>query len=90
MSSTRFVTTSTATISKRSFNQIAKAISGTQNGGVIKPTFICYGQQWSCGVRHFSSSPTTRIREFFPEKDSPGIKTTPAAWPHPMYVEQAS
>jgi hypothetical protein len=26
------------------------------------------------------------MKEFFPEADTPNVRKTPAAWPHPMYV----
>jgi hypothetical protein len=42
--------------------------------------------QWTgVKMRVFSSSRLLSMREFFPEPDSPSIKTTEAAWPHPMY-----
>jgi len=38
--------------------------------------------------RHFSTTPTTRLKEFFPAPDAPNIKTTKAAWAHPIYTEE--
>lgn len=32
--------------------------------------------------RFFSTTPAHQLRDFFPAKDTPHIKTTPAAWPH--------
>lgn len=40
------------------------------------------------GRRHFTSTRRAGIKEFFPEHDSPSIRQTPAAWPHPVYTEQ--
>lgn len=36
--------------------------------------------------RHFSSSPATQLRDFFPAKDTPHIQKTTPAWPHPGYT----
>lgn len=36
--------------------------------------------------RCFSTTRPTQLREFFPAKDTPHIKTTPPAWPHPGYT----
>jgi hypothetical protein len=36
--------------------------------------------------RCFSTTPATRLRDFFPAKDTALIQTTPAAWPHPGYT----
>ena len=38
--------------------------------------------------RHFSTTPTTRLKEFFPAPDTPNIKTTKSAWSHPIYTEE--
>ncbi|KAM3539708.1 hypothetical protein ARSEF1564_007360 [Beauveria bassiana] len=35
--------------------------------------------------RSFSTTPVSRLRDFFPAKDTHLIQTTPAAWPHPGY-----
>lgn len=37
-------------------------------------------------VRLFTTTQATRLRDFFPEKDTHLIKTTPAAWPHHGYT----
>ena len=37
-------------------------------------------------VRHFSSTPPTHLKDFFPAKDTHLIQTTPAAWPHHGYT----
>lgn len=34
----------------------------------------------------FSTTPAHQLRDFFPVKDTPHIKTTPAAWPHPGFT----
>lgn len=38
--------------------------------------------------RHFSSTPSTHWKDFFPEPDAPSIKVTKAAWSHPVYTEE--
>lgn len=40
------------------------------------------------GRRRFTSTRSAGIKEFFPEHESPSIRQTPAAWPHPVYTEQ--
>lgn len=36
--------------------------------------------------RCFSTTRPAQLRDFFPAKDTPLIKTTPASWPHPGYT----
>ena len=38
--------------------------------------------------RHFSTTPTTRLRDFFPEKETAYIRKTPPSWPHHGWTEQ--
>lgn len=38
--------------------------------------------------RHFSSTPASRLKDFFPEKETEHIRTTNPTWPHPGYTEQ--
>lgn len=38
--------------------------------------------------RTFHTTPSTKIKEFFPEPDSPSIRTTRPAWSHPIYTEE--
>lgn len=36
----------------------------------------------------FSTTPPSRLRDFFPAKETPHIRKTPPAWSHPGYTEQ--
>jgi len=54
----------------------------------LRPTFYIVQQQWSGPRRHFTSTPTTQIKDFFPEPDSEKIRVTDPAWPHPIYTEK--
>ncbi|KAL7892559.1 alternative oxidase domain-containing protein [Trichoderma sp. SZMC 28014] len=45
------------------------------------PSYHLYSQT----VRAFSTTPVSQLKDIFPAKDTPHIKTTPAAWPHPGY-----
>lgn len=38
--------------------------------------------------RAFSSSPASRLRDFFPAKETEQIRQTAPAWPHPGYTEE--
>lgn len=40
----------------------------------------------SSSRRHFSVTPATQLRDFFPVKDTPHILKTKAAWPHHGYT----
>ncbi|KAI0482848.1 alternative oxidase [Xylariaceae sp. FL0804] len=40
------------------------------------------------GLRQFSTTPVTRLREFFPAKETEHIRETLPAWPHHGYTEQ--
>jgi len=61
-----------------------------------RPTFIALQAQsreprrhFSNGkTQHFSNSSNLKIKEFFPAPDAPSIRTTEAAWHHPIYTEQ--
>lgn len=50
-------------------------------GRTVPSTHHLYGQT----TRAFSTTPVSQLRDFFPAKDTPHIKTTPAAWPHPGF-----
>ena len=48
----------------------------------------CTGHQHQAvsSPRHFSSTPATQLRDFFPAKDTPHIQKTTPAWPHHGYT----
>lgn len=51
-------------------------------GRTVSSSYHQYGQT----IRAFSTTPVSQLRDFFPAKDTPHIKTTPAAWPHPGFT----
>ena len=38
--------------------------------------------------KQFSTSRPAFLKEFFPQADSPSIRQTPPAWPHPIYTQE--
>lgn len=51
-------------------------------GRATVPSYHLYSQT----IRAFSTTPVSQLKDIFPAKDTPHIKTTPAAWPHPGYT----
>jgi hypothetical protein len=47
-----------------------------------------YQAQHGQSPRSFSTTSATRLRDFFPVKETPFIRRTPPAWPHPGYTEE--
>jgi hypothetical protein len=58
--------------------------------GSIRPSaFLLYHPHHGASqTRHFSVTPVSKIKEFFPKADSPSIKKTAASWEHPIYTEE--
>jgi hypothetical protein len=72
--------------SKRASVQLVKSFNGLSTHTVgLRPTFVVVSHfQPTASRRNFSSSPNkTKKQEVFLEHDTPQIKKTPAAWPHP-------
>lgn len=46
----------------------------------------CVAAQQHVASRGFSTTPHNQLRDFFPNKDTKHIQTTPAAWPHHGYT----
>ena len=42
----------------------------------------------SSDQRQFHTTPSRQFKEIFPERDSPQIRITKPAWPHPVYTEE--
>lgn len=91
MYSSRTISQRTSITAGRSAVQLLKTLSGVQIAK-LEPhstTILLHQNQWTPANRQFSTHGRSQIREFFPEPDSPHIKKTEAAWPHPVYnVEQ--
>ncbi|KAI4850958.1 putative alternative oxidase [Aureobasidium sp. EXF-8845] len=60
----------------------AKAVANT---GEKRATFLItsYTQP-----RKFSTTPSRGLKQFFPEPETPSIRITEAAWPHPIYTKE--
>lgn len=88
MYSTRTVTACCTKTTGRTAAQAIKALNGFPRCASfvsLRPGFVSIQQQqWSPSMRHFSSTPVSHLREFFPEKETENIRKTPAAWEHPM------
>lgn len=91
MSTSRTIGQCTSTTTGRSAVQLLKTLSGAPTAKVgIRPVAIGLHQYpWTpTAHRNFSTTPRTQIREFFPSKETPFIKKTEAAWPHPIYTPE--
>ncbi|GME27389.1 Alternative oxidase [Neofusicoccum parvum] len=92
MYTTRTATACCTTTTGRTAAQALKALNGFPQQATLvtlRPGFISIQQQpWTSSKRHFSSTPVTRIKEFFPEKETDKVFKTPAAWEHPIYTPE--
>ncbi|KAK1809411.1 inducible alternative oxidase 2 [Friedmanniomyces endolithicus] len=78
--------TITATaLSKQSATHILKTLNGKATITAARPAFILLQSRRSTPQRQFSTSRPTLMKELFPPPDTPNIKTTEAAWQHPIY-----
>lgn len=75
--------------SERTASQALKALHGLSPSGP-RAVFIAVSQSHlnATQARAFSSTPPAAFKDVFPAPDSPGIKKTPAAWPHPRFTEE--
>lgn len=89
MYATRTSVSRTAVASKGSAVQLLKGLNGAQSVTLTaRPGLVLIQHQRPASRRDFSTTPTSRIKEFFPAPDKPHIKTTEAAWPHPIYTAE--
>ena len=86
-----------ALLTKQSAAQVLKSLNGNISAtSTSRPAFLALRHQYFSPRRQFSSTPQSqfnksrslRMKEFFPTPDAPHIKTTEAAWPHPIYTEE--
>ncbi|KAF2436300.1 mitochondrial alternative oxidase [Tothia fuscella] len=85
MYSSRTATT-TAFSTGRSASTILKTLSGGSPSSVgFRPATVVFSQKWT-PTQQFHSTPSTQIKEFFPEHDNPSIRKTEASWAHPVYT----
>ncbi|KAF2147155.1 uncharacterized protein K452DRAFT_282142 [Aplosporella prunicola CBS 121167] len=88
-----YTTRVASTYSARPAAQALKALNGLSRSAVTvvthRPGLIAIQQQpWTTSKRHFSATPQTQIREFFPEKETDKVRKTEAAWAHPIYTPE--
>ena len=85
-----YTTRVASTHSTRPAAQALKALNGLSRSVVtvvaLRPGLIAIQQQqpWTMSKRHFSATPQTQIRDFFPERETDKVRKTEAAWAHPM------
>lgn len=83
------VTTHELAASKQASVQLLKSLNGLSNSGAaLRPTFVAvrHIQLAPATHRQFSTSPkSSRIDEFFLQKETDKVRKTPPAWPHPVY-----
>lgn len=88
MYTSRTIGQCTSTTTGRSAVQLLKTLSGGPTAKVgLRPVVIGLHQHsWTPAAHHnFSTTSRAQIREFFPSQETPAIKKTEAAWPHPVY-----
>ncbi|KAK3306442.1 alternative oxidase-domain-containing protein [Chaetomium strumarium] len=54
----------------------------------VEAAAIAHNHRPSSSTRSFSTTSAKQLRDIFPEKDTPFIRKTPPAWPHPGYTEE--
>lgn len=73
---------------KRAAAQILRSANASSFG--CRSTFVVvqHIQLAPVGQRHFSSSSSPKIKEFFEQKTTDKVRKTPAAWEHPgMFLQ---
>ncbi|KAI0538211.1 alternative oxidase [Xylaria digitata] len=73
------LSTSTSTLGKPAGVRLAFVPAVTQHH---------HNNQSYGGARAFSTTSVTRMRDFFPAKETENIRETPPAWPHHGYTEE--
>lgn len=93
MYTTRAATACPKLTSTTTATQALKALHGLSGVTVVslRPASIAvqqyHVQPWNnvaSRKRHFSTTKSMVIKEFFPEKETQKVRKTPAAWDHPM------
>jgi hypothetical protein len=93
------ITTTTTALPVRvhSTRQAAQLLKAVATLSHVRPTGLSLGHapgmRFGIGAasqapRAFSTSPVNHLRDIFPAKDTPHIKTTKPAWPHPGYTRE--
>ncbi|KAK4115911.1 AOX-domain-containing protein [Canariomyces notabilis] len=56
--------------------------------GLRAAAAIHQSRQPTSSTRHFSTTSSNQLRDFFPRKETTYIRQTPPAWPHHGYTEE--
>ncbi|KAI9756385.1 MAG: Alternative oxidase, mitochondrial precursor [Chaenotheca gracillima] len=96
MYSTTTKTSTSLLASRHATTQLSRLACSRMGGGsaslrtapALTASFTLISRPTTQPRRQFSSTPRTSLKEFFPPPDSPHIRKTEAAWPHPLYTEQ--
>lgn len=75
-------------LTKQSAASVLKTINGTHIASRASRPGLIHVQHLSSPRRQFSTTRPRAIKEYFPEPDAPHIRTTEAAWSHPVYTEE--
>lgn len=74
-------------LSKQTATQLAKALARfSQSYGLTTTPGLRLTGLRAQHLRQFSSTPASRLRDYFPEAEKGQIFKTEAAWRHPEYV----
>ena len=87
MSCTRAIGTNPF-LTRQSAASVLKTLNGTHIANRASKPGLVYTQHITPSHRQFSTTRPTAMKEFFPAPDAPHIRTTEAAWSHPVYSEE--
>ena len=74
-------------LTRQSAAAVLKTLNGTHIASRASKPGLVYAQHITSPRRQFSTTRPTAMKEFFPAPDAPHIRTTEAAWSHPVYTE---
>jgi ubiquinol oxidase len=86
MSCTRTIAANSI-LTRQSAASVFKTLNGTHIVSRASKPGLVYIQHVSPSRRQFSTTRPKAMKEFFPAPDAPHIRTTEAAWSHPVYTE---
>lgn len=87
MSCTKAVKANTL-LTRHSASSVLKTLNASHIATRTARPGLIYTQHITSPRRNFTTTRPLGIKEFFPEPDAPHIRTTEAAWTHPVYTEE--
>lgn len=87
MSCTRAIGSTNPFLTRQSAASVLKTLNGTRIASRASKPGLVYVQHITPSRRKFSTTRSAAMKEFFPAPDAPHIRTTEAAWSHPVYTE---